>query len=62
MTRPCGRPRRQLRCTEPPALREDRERSLEELLAEPIVLALMAADGVDPEELEALLRWSRQTS
>jgi hypothetical protein len=37
-------------------MREFRELLLEEMLADPIVRALMAADGVDPEELEALLR------
>jgi hypothetical protein len=39
-----------------PVMREFRELLLEEMLADPIVRALMAADGVDPEELEALLR------
>lgn len=33
-----------------------REPTLKELLSEPIITALMDADGVDPEELEALLR------
>jgi hypothetical protein len=32
-----------------------REPTLEELLSEPIIIALMDADGVDPEELEAML-------
>ena len=33
-----------------------REPTLKELLSEPIITALMDADGVDPEELEALLQ------
>ncbi len=37
-------------------MRDYREPSLEEMLADPIVHALMEADGVDPEEVEALLR------
>ena len=37
-------------------MRDYREPSLEEMLADPIVRALMEADGVDPEEVEALLR------
>jgi len=39
-------------------MREYREPSLEEMLADPIVRALMEADGVDPEDVEALLRSS----
>jgi hypothetical protein len=38
-----------------PAMRENREPSLEEMLADPIVRALMEADGVDPEDMAALL-------
>jgi hypothetical protein len=37
-------------------MREFRELLLEEMLADPIVQALMAADEVEPEELETLLR------
>ena len=37
-------------------MRDYREPSLEEMLTDPIVRALMEADGVDPEEVEALLR------
>jgi hypothetical protein len=33
-------------------MQEFRELLLEEMLADPIVRALMAADGVDPEELK----------
>jgi hypothetical protein len=33
-------------------MREFRELLLEDMLADPIVRALMAADGVDPEELK----------
>ena len=33
-----------------------REPTLEEILASPITQAVMAADGVDPRELEAMLR------
>jgi hypothetical protein len=40
------------------AMREDREPSIEELLAEPVVRALMKADGVDPEDVKALLHSS----
>jgi len=32
-----------------------REPTLKELLSEPIIIALMNADGVAPEELEAML-------
>jgi hypothetical protein len=32
------------------------ELSIDEMLADPVVRALMAADRVDPEELRALLR------
>jgi hypothetical protein len=32
-----------------------REPTLKELLSEPIIRALMEADGVDPEEFEAML-------
>lgn len=35
---------------------ESPEPSVEELLADPIIRALMAADGVDPDELRALLQ------
>jgi hypothetical protein len=31
------------------------EPSIDELLADPLIRALMAADGVDPDELRALL-------
>jgi hypothetical protein len=34
------------------------EPTLKELLSEPIIRALMDADGVDPEDLEAMLRWT----
>src|SRR5262249_56581156 len=33
-----------------------REATLEEIFSDPIVRALMEADGVDPDELEAMLR------
>jgi Tetracyclin repressor-like, C-terminal domain len=33
-----------------------RDPTLEELLSEPTIVALMDADGVNPEELEAMLR------
>lgn len=33
-----------------------REPTLEDMLSDPIVVALMDADGVDPRELEAMLR------
>jgi len=55
MTRPCGTPLRRLRSEV-----ERREPSLEELLAEPIVRALMKADGVDPQDVTALLRSSAE--
>jgi hypothetical protein len=32
-----------------------REPMLDEILSDPIVVALMAADGVDPRELEAMV-------
>jgi hypothetical protein len=35
-----------------------REPTLKELLSEPIITALMDADGVDPEELKAILGWT----
>jgi hypothetical protein len=35
---------------------EGHEASIDEMLADPIVRALMDADGVDPDELRALLR------
>jgi hypothetical protein len=38
------------------------EPTLEEILSDPIVMALMAADGVDPQELEAKLRLIASTS
>ena len=34
----------------------DREPSLEEMLSDPIVRAMMDADGVDPLKLEAMLK------
>ena len=34
------------------------EPTLEELLSEPIIKALMDADGVDPDELKAILGWT----
>jgi len=37
-------------------MRACREPSIEEMLADPIVRDLMAADGIDPNELKALLR------
>ena len=37
-----------------------REPTLKELLSEPIITALMDADGVDPEELKAILRWTSE--
>jgi hypothetical protein len=33
-----------------------REPTLEEILSDPIVMDVMAADGVDPQKLEAALR------
>ena len=39
-------------------MQEDREPSIKELLAEPVVRALMKADGVDPEDVKALLHSS----
>jgi hypothetical protein len=38
------------------------EPTLEEILSDPIVMALMAADGVDPQEFEAKLRLVASTS
>jgi len=39
------------------------EPTLQEILSEPIIVALMRADGVDPAELEAMLsRISRRRS
>jgi hypothetical protein len=38
------------------AMAECVEPTIQEMLADPIVRALMAADGVDPEEFETLLR------
>ena len=40
----------------PPMSCRCREATLEEILSDPIVRALMAADGVDHDELEAMLR------
>jgi len=37
-----------------------REPSISEILAEPIVRAVMQADGVEPEELAAILYRARQ--
>ena len=34
------------------------EPTLEELLSEPIIKALMDADGVDPDELRGILGWT----
>jgi hypothetical protein len=42
-------------------MQDDREPSIEELLAEPVVRALMKADGVDPEDVKALLHSSAAT-
>ena len=39
-----------------------REPTLKEILSDSIVTALMEADGVDPHELEAMLRRSDGTS
>ncbi len=39
-----------------------REPTLEEILSDSIIRAVMAADGVDPQELEAALRQARQNS
>ena len=47
--------RRKLRSHSEPALPEDSEPSIEEMLSDPIVQALMSADGVQADELEALL-------
>jgi hypothetical protein len=38
------------------AMPECRELSLEEMLLDPIVRAVMAADGVDPDDVRALTR------
>jgi len=37
-------------------MRKYREPSLKEMLADPIIRALMDADGVDPEDVQALFR------
>ncbi len=39
-----------------------REPTLEDMLAEPIVRLVMARDGVDPEEVKALMRTVKRTS
>ena len=39
-----------------------REPTLEEILSDSIIQAVMAADGVDPRELEAVLRQARRSS
>jgi hypothetical protein len=39
-----------------------REPTLEEMLSDSIIQAVMAADGVDPQELEAVLRQARRNS
>jgi hypothetical protein len=39
---------------------ERQEPSIEEMLADPIVRALMSADGVDPDELKARLNAIKQ--
>jgi hypothetical protein len=39
-----------------------REPTLKEILSDSIVTALMAADGVDPHELEAMLQKIGRTS
>src|SRR5882672_10580883 len=41
---------------EVPMLRPCREPSLEDAMADPLIQALMLADGVDPDELRALMR------
>jgi hypothetical protein len=43
-------------------MREPRELSLEAMLADPIVRELMAADGVDADEVKALLRSVREAA
>jgi hypothetical protein len=50
--------RRQLQPAAEPAIQDNREPSIKELLAEPVVRALMKADGVDPEDVKALLHSS----
>jgi hypothetical protein len=42
-------------------LTKSREPSLESMLADPIVHALMAADGVNSDEVKALLRLTQQS-
>jgi hypothetical protein len=42
------------------AMSERQEPSIEEMLADPIVRALMSADGVDPDELKARLNAIKQ--
>lgn len=37
-------------------IRHQREPTLEEMLSDSIIQAVMEADGVDPRELEAMLR------
>jgi hypothetical protein len=39
-----------------------REPTLEEILSEPIIRAVMEADGVDRQELEAMLRQAGRNS
>jgi hypothetical protein len=34
-----------------------REATLEEILADPVTIAVLDADGVDPQELTAMLNW-----
>src|SRR6266699_358567 len=41
---------------EVPMLRPCREPSLDDAMADPLIQALMLADGVDPDELRALMR------
>jgi hypothetical protein len=42
------------------AMSERQEPSIEEMLADPIVRAVMSADGVDPDELKARLNAVKQ--
>jgi hypothetical protein len=48
--------RKKHRCQDEAAMQECRELSIKEMLADPVVRALMSADGVHANELEALLR------
>jgi hypothetical protein len=48
--------RRKYRCNGGSALPERREASITEMLADPVVRAVMTADGIRTGELKALLR------